>query len=209
MQVKVHHLVTKPSDGSVFTGCLGHIYNIYLADAGTGQLCPVPPHWGTTVSQRSSGTCAPLKSCAGCWHRARPHASSLPQALASAALKFGKCKHEGLLTSITWQTILGNSNAEKRHLKPVQEYSFSAHLTTLATPFTNTFEKKNSHGADSNNEKILFGPQQQLAEIQRGIQLPTCPTNIPYGSVMPYSKSKGFMSIYVLSLRHTRKEQRK
>lgn len=69
--------------------------------------------------------------------------------------------------------------------------------------------KKNSHGADSNNEKILFGPQQQLAEIQRGIQLPTCPTNIPYGSVMPYSKSKGFMSIYVLSLRHTRKEQRK
>lgn len=56
--------------------------------------------------------------------------------------------------------------------------------------------KKNSHGADSNNEKILFGPQQQLAEIQRGIQLPTCPTNIPYGSVMPYSKSKGFMSMY-------------
>lgn len=102
----------------------------------------MPPHWGTTVSQRSSGTCAHPKSCAGCWHQARPHARSLPQALASAALKFGKCKHEGLLTSITWQTILGNSNAEKRHLKPVQEYLFSAHLTTLATPFTNAFEKK-------------------------------------------------------------------
>lgn len=101
----------------------------------------MPPHWGTSVLQRGSGTRALPESSAGCWHRARPHASSLPQALASAALEFGKCKHEGLLTSITWQTTLGNSSAQKRHLQPVQKYSFSAHLTTLATPFTNIFEK--------------------------------------------------------------------